>query len=201
MNYIFIKRLGDLLISIFVISFFFVPLIILLILSIIFDKHFPLFTQNRSGINGKKIKIYKIKSMKLDKNGRLFITKIGKIIRITKLDELPQFYNILKNDMSLIGPRPLYLDFNNYYQKKHINRLKVKPGLTGLAQVNVRDSTDWKSKFDYDCYYVTNISLLLDLRIFIQTLKLLFKTIFLKKERRFESIDYKKNFMENYANK
>ena len=201
MNYIFFKRLTDLLISLFVIIVFFIPLIIILILSVIIDNQFPLFAQYRSGKNGKKIKIYKIKSMKLDNNGRLYVTKIGKIIRITKLDELPQFYNIFINDMSLIGPRPLYLEFNDYYKKKHINRLNVKPGLTGLAQINVRDSTNWQSKFDYDCYYVSNISLLLDLNIFFQTLKLLFNTIFLKKERRIEIIDYKKNFMNNYANK
>ena len=180
---------------------FIIPLIIILVLTIIFDNQFPLFAQSRSGKNGKKIKIYKIKSMKIGANGKLFVTKIGKIIRITKLDELPQFYNIIRNDMSLIGPRPLYLDFNDYYKIKHVKRLNVKPGLTGLAQINVRDSTDWQSKFDYDCYYVSNISLLLDLKIFFKTLKLLFNTIFLKKDRRIEIIDYKKNFMNNYANK
>ena len=180
---------------------FIIPLIIVLVLTIIFDNQFPLFAQSRSGKNGQKIKIYKIKSMKIGANGKLFVTKIGKIIRITKLDELPQFYNIIRNDMSLIGPRPLYLDFNDYYKIKHVNRLNVKPGLTGLAQINVRDSTDWQSKFDYDCYYVSNISLLLDLKIFFKTLKLLFNTIFLKKDRRIEIIDYKKNFMNNYANK
>ena len=201
MNYFFFKRLIDLIISILVMFIFIIPLIIILLLTIIFDNQFPLFAQSRSGKNGQKIKIYKIKSMKIDANGKLFVTKIGKIIRITKLDELPQFYNIIRNDMSLIGPRPLYLDFNDYYKIKHINRLNVKPGLTGLAQINVRDSTDWQSKFDYDCYYVSNISLLLDLKIFFKTLKLLFNTIFLKKDRRIEIIDYKKNFMNNYANK
>ena len=134
MNYFFFKRLIDLIISILVMFIFIIPLIIILVLTIIFDNQFPLFAQSRSGKNGQKIKIYKIKSMKIDANGKLFVTKIGKIIRITKLDELPQFYNIIRNDMSLIGPRPLYLDFNDYYKIKHIKQKRKTFRWAGLRE-------------------------------------------------------------------
>lgn len=202
MKYLVIKRLIDLILSTIIIIIFFLPLLLILILSFIIDRHYPIFVQTRSGINGKKIQIYKIKSMKFDEyKNELFITKIGKLIRLTKLDEIPQFLNILFNDMSLIGPRPLYIEFNNFYKDNHKNRLNVKPGLTGLAQIKVRDSTDWSQKFDNDSFYVENMNLKLDTYIIIQTIKLLFNSVFFNKHRRIEILDYKKNFMDNYANK
>ena len=202
MKYLLIKRVVDLFFSTLVIFIFLLPILLVLFFSIIIDRHFPIFIQTRSGKNGKKIKIYKIKSMKYDDSKkRLFITKIGKFVRLTKLDEIPQFINVFFNDMSLIGPRPLYLEFNNYYKINHKVRLNVKPGLTGLAQIKIRDNTDWHKKFDNDVTYVKNMSFMLDIYILNQTVKLLFKTIFFKKDRRIEILDYKKNFMENYAKK
>ena len=102
-------------------------------------------------------------------NGKKNPTKLGKILRLTKIDELPQLLNILKNEMSLIGPRPLYLDFNSHYTRKHKLRIHIKPGLTGLAQIKVRDSTDWLKKFNFDCIYVKKANINLDLYILFKT--------------------------------
>ena len=141
-----------------------------------------------------------IETSKFNKKNK--ITSLGKYLRKFSIDELPQIISILKGDMSIVGPRPALFNQKELIKKRtKLGINKLVPGLTGLAQINVRDSTDWQSKFDYDCYYVSNISLLLDLKIFFKTLKLLFNTIFLKKDRRIEIIDYKKNFMNNYANK
>ena len=107
-------------------------------------------------------------------NGKKKPTKLGKILRLTKIDELPQLLNILKNDMSLIGPRPLYLDFNSYYSRKHKLRIYIKPGLTGLAQIKVRDSTDWFKKFNFDYIYVKKANINLDLYILFKTFVIVF---------------------------
>ena len=101
--------------------------------------------------------------------------------------------------MSLIGPRPLYIDFNQHLKKNHSLRLSVKPGLTGLAQIKVNDSTDWKRKFNFDAIYTKKASFSLDIYIIIKTLIIIFNSIFLKNKRAIESIDYKKNFFDNYC--
>jgi len=171
------------------------------LLVLIFDMHFPIFVQERAGINGKKIVIYKIKSMKYFYNNQLKVTLIGAVLRLTKIDELPQIFNIIKGDMNFIGPRPLFTDFNKFYKGEHKLRLSIKPGLTGLAQVELQDSADWKSKFDLDVYYYKNQSIILDLKIIYLTLIKLFRVLFLKKDKPIESLDYKKDFFENYVNK
>ena len=127
----------------------------------------PFFFQVRSGIKGKKINIIKFQTMKFI-NGKKIPTKLGKILRLTKIDELPQLLNILKNDMSLIGPRPLYLDFNSYYSRKHKLRIYIKPGLTGLAQIKVRD-VQLVQKFNFDYIYVKKANINLDLYILFKT--------------------------------
>ena len=127
------------------------------------------------------------------------ITFIGSIMRVTKIDELPQLINIIKNDMSIIGPRPLYLDFNKFYKKHHRSRLSIKPGLTGLAQIKVRDSTDWSKKFNFDTIYVKKANYNLDLYILFKTFSIFFNSIFKKNHRAIESIDYKRSFFENYC--
>ena len=157
----------------------------------------PFFFQERSGIKGKKINIIKFQTMKLI-NGKKKPTKLGKILRLTKIDELPQLLNILNNDMSLIGPRPLYLDFNSHYSRKHKLRIYIKPGLTGLAQIKIRDSTDWFKKFNFDCIYVKKANINLDLYILLKTLIIVISSIFKKNYRAKESIDYKSSFYENY---
>ena len=170
------------------------------LLVLIFDKHFPIFVQERAGIEGKKIVIYKIKSMKYFHNNQLKVTLIGAILRLTKIDELPQIFNIIKGDMNFIGPRPLYTDFNKFYKGEHKLRLSIKPGLTGLAQVELQDSADWNSKFDLDVYYYKNQSIILDFKILYLTMIKLFRILFLKKDKPIESLDYKKDFFEKYVN-
>ena len=192
------KRLFDIFFSLI---FFIITLPILFISSfliLIIDMQNPFFIQERSGIYGKSIKILKLQTMKYVNNKKK-ITKLGKLLRFSKIDELPQLLSVIKNDMSLIGPRPLYIDFNQHLKKNHSLRLSVKPGLTGLAQIKVNDSTDWKRKFNFDAIYTKKASFSLDIYIIIKTLIIIFNSIFLKNKRAIESIDYKKNFFDNYC--
>lgn len=136
------------------------------------------FLQERPGKNGKIFKVIKFKSMtdERDADGNLLpdsqrLTKIGRFVRSTSIDELPQLINVLKGDMALIGPRPLLVDFLPLYSKKHARRHEVRPGITGWAQVNGRNTCKYSKKFDYDVWYVDNISLILDLKIIIMTIK------------------------------
>ncbi len=135
------------------------------------------FFQTRPGKNEKLFKIVKFKTMndKKDKNGQLLpdenrITFMGKILRKTSLDELPQLINVLKGDMSLIGPRPLLVEYLPLYNNEQKKRQNVKPGITGWAQINGRNLISWKQKFDYDVWYVNNISFKLDVKIFFRTI-------------------------------
>lgn len=172
------------------------------LLVLIIDRNYPIYSQERSGINGISIKIYKITSMKKKKNSKeKYVTLLGKFLRISKLDELPQLYNILRGDMSFIGPRPLYTEFNKFFKGDHKLRLNIKPGLTGLAQVKVLDSTDWNTKFDYDVYYIKNKSIKLDTFILILTLKNILQSLINRNKRSTESLDYMDNFFKNYVNK
>ncbi|HII4433460.1 sugar transferase [Clostridium perfringens] len=135
-----------------------------------------LFTQNRVGKNNKIFKMMKFRTMKdgVDKYGNLLpdserLTNFGKILRSTSLDELPELINILKGDMSLIGPRPLLVEYLPLYSKEQKRRHDVLPGLTGWAQINGRNAISWGEKFKLDIYYVNNWSLGLDLKIFFLT--------------------------------
>ena len=197
MFYFFFKRLFDIALSLTLIILFSPIIILTIFLIMIFDMQNPFFFQERSGINGKKINIIKFQTMKLI-NGKKNPTKLGKILRLTKIDELPQLLNILKNEMSLIGPRPLYLDFNSHYSPKHKLRIYIKPGLTGLAQVKVRDSTDWLKKFNFDYIYVKKANINLDLYILFKTFVIVFSSLLKKNYRAIESIDYKSSFYEKY---
>ena len=136
------------------------------------------FYQERPGLKGKIFKIIKFKSMtdERDDDGNMLppeqrITKIGSLIRKTSLDELPQLFNVLKGDMSLIGPRPLMPHYLQLYSKEQMRRHDVRPGITGWAQVNGRNSITWTKKFELDVWYVDHVSFLLDLRIFWLTIK------------------------------
>jgi undecaprenyl phosphate N,N'-diacetylbacillosamine 1-phosphate transferase len=130
------------------------------------------FFQQRPGSRQKAFRIIKLKTMTdaRDTNGNLLpdnqrITKAGKIIRRLSIDELPQLLNVLKGDMSLIGPRPLLFKYIPLYSEEQLRRHNVRPGITGWAQVNGRNSISWKQKFDFDIYYVDHLSLLLDIKI------------------------------------
>ncbi|MBF4486005.1 MULTISPECIES: sugar transferase [unclassified Flavobacterium] len=154
------------------------PLLILVTICLFIVNHGkPFFIQRRPGKNGKIFKIVKFKTMtdKKDVNGKLLsdadrLTKFGSFVRKTSLDEIPQLINVLIGDMSLIGPRPLLPEYLRLYDDFQKRRHNVKPGITGWAQVNGRNAISWNQKFEYDVWYVDNISFILDLKIFIKTI-------------------------------
>lgn len=136
------------------------------------------FFQERPGKDGKIFRVIKFKSMtdEKDKDGNLLpdkdrITTVGKIVRKTSLDELPQLINVLKGDMALIGPRPLLVEYLPYYTEREQLRHTVRPGITGWAQVNGRNNIEWDKKLALDVYYVEHLTFLMDCRIIVQTIK------------------------------
>lgn len=156
----------------------FSPLFILVFILLIFNNNGkPFFFQKRPGKNEKIFKVIKFKTMtdKKDVNGNLLpdakrLTPVGKFVRKTSLDELPQLINVLKGDMSLVGPRPLLPEYLPLYSDIQKKRHNVKPGITGWAQVNGRNAITWNKKFELDVWYVNNISLMLDLKIILKTI-------------------------------
>ena len=143
----------------------------------------PLFTQTRPGKHGKLFTIYKLKTMRdtRDDSGDLLpdnlrMTPLGKIIRKLSLDELPQLWNILKGEMSFVGPRPLLPEYLPLYSEEQQKRHLAKPGITGWAQVNGRNAISWKQKFEYDLWYIQHQSFILDIKILGMTLTKVFKT-------------------------
>ncbi len=175
---LFFKRFFDIIVAgfgLFILS----PIFIIITISLFFANNGkPFFFQNRPGKQGKLFKIIKFKTMndKKDELGNFLsdgerITKIGKFIRENSLDEIPQLLNVIKGDMSMVGPRPLlpqYLPLYNDVQKR---RHEVKPGITGWAQVNGRNAIGWEQKFEYDVWYLDNISCRIDIKIVISTLE------------------------------
>ena len=155
------------------------PLIILVIIGLFISNNGrPFFIQKRPGKNEKIFSIIKFKTMndKKDNEGNLLsdaqrLTKIGSFVRKTSIDEIPQLINVLKGEMSLIGPRPLLPEYLPLYNEMEKKRHEVKPGITGWAQVNGRNDISWQQKFEYDCWYVDKISFLLDIKIVIMTIK------------------------------
>lgn len=155
------------------------PLIILVIIGLFISNNGrPFFIQKRPGKNEKIFSIIKFKTMndKKDNEGNLLsdaqrLTKIGSFVRKTSIDEIPQLINVLKGEMSLIGPRPLLPEYLPLYNEMEKKRHEVKPGITGWAQVNGRNAISWQQKFEYDCWYVDKISFLLDIKIVIMTIK------------------------------
>ena len=163
----------------------------------------PFFFQLRPGKDGKIFKIIKFKTMtdKKDENGNLLpdadrLTKIGSFVRKTSLDEIPQLLNVIKGDMALVGPRPLlpqYLELYNDFQRR---RNEVKPGITGWAQVNGRNSISWEKKFEYDVWYVDNVSFLLDFKILIMTVLKVVKSEGINEQGQATSNEFKGNNIE-----
>ncbi|AKT46663.1 MAG: sugar transferase [[Eubacterium] sulci] len=172
-----IKRFMDFLIAALSIIIFSPLLIILAILVRVKLGGPVIFKQERPGLNGKVFKLYKFRTMTdaKDENGNLLddeyrLTSFGKKLRSTSLDELPELYNILKGDMSIVGPRPLLVKYLPLYNDEQKRRHDVRPGLTGLAQVSGRNAITWTEKFNKDIEYVDNVSLGLDISIFFKTI-------------------------------
>tara|TARA_R110002126_G_scaffold177475_3_gene326423 strand:+ start:19140 stop:19763 length:624 start_codon:yes stop_codon:yes gene_type:complete len=181
--YIYLKRLFDIVLSLFgLLVLSPILLVVALILALDF-KDTPFFTQSRPGKNEKIFKVFKFKTMnnKKDENGALLsdterLTPLGIFIRKTSIDELPQLFNVLIGDMSLIGPRPLLVKYLPYYKPEERIRFSVRPGITGLAQVTGRNYMSWDEKFRKDIYYVKNLSFKQDVQIFYKTLIKVFQT-------------------------
>ncbi|WP_020395541.1 sugar transferase [Thiolinea disciformis] len=158
------------------------PIILTLILLIHLKLGSPVFfTQNRPGLNGKPFKMVKFRTMtdKKDENGNLLpdavrLTKFGRLLRATSLDELPELWNVLKGEMSLVGPRPLLMEYLLYYSSEQARRHEVRPGITGWAQINGRNTISWEDKFKLDVWYVDNQSFWIDLKILFLTIKKVF---------------------------
>lgn len=179
----YIKRLFDIIFSLVLIALLF-PLIILIVILIWIFIGFPIFRQKRAGLNEKIFILYKFKSL-YDCNKNFSEekrqNKLGNFLRKTGLDELPQLFNVLKNDMSLVGPRPLLIEYLNKYTVYEKKRHLVKPGITGLAQINPEPSgiKSWNKSISLDIFYVNNVSIFLDIQILFKTIVLI---LFKKKQ-------------------
>lgn len=183
----FVKRIIDIIVALFALPFFL--LILLAIAPIIYlEDRGPIFyNSDRLGKNGKIYKMYKFRSMKVNvpdlrnEDGSTFnsendqrLTKVGKFIRKTSLDEIPQILNVLKNDMSLIGPRPDLPEHIIYYEGEEKRKLEVLPGITGYSQAYFRNSIEWKDRLKNDIFYVDNLTFFFDIKIFFMTIKCIF---------------------------
>jgi lipopolysaccharide/colanic/teichoic acid biosynthesis glycosyltransferase len=175
---LFIKYFLDLLLAVLGLIIISPLFLFITFLLFIVNKGNVFFYQERPGKNARIFKLVKFKTMNdnVDIHGVILsdshrLTKIGKIIRSTSLDELPQLLNVIKGDMSLIGPRPLLVKYLPLYNKKQSRRHEVRPGISGWAQVNGRNTITWPEKFEYDIYYVDNISFTLDFKILFLTIK------------------------------
>lgn len=176
------KRFLDIIISLFAIIIL-SPLLLVLYMMVRAKLGSPaIFTQERPGKDEKIFKMYKFRTMtnERDGNGNLLsddqrLTSFGRKLRSTSLDELPELFNILKGDMSIIGPRPLLVEYLSLYNEEQKQRHNVRPGLTGYAQVNGRNLIDWDERFKKDIYYIRNISFKTDLKVIFDTIKVVLK--------------------------
>lgn len=179
---LFVKLMTDFIISLLLLIVL-SPIIVITVIGLFIANHGkPFFFQTRPGINEKTFSIIKFKTMNDKKNseGDLLpdaqrLTKIGSFVRKTSLDELPQLINVLKGDMSIIGPRPLLPEYLPLYNEIQRRRHEVKPGITGWAQVNGRNAISWSQKFEFDVWYVDNVSFVIDCKIVFLTIKKVFK--------------------------
>lgn len=177
--YKYIKRAMDFLVAVILLTVL-SPLMLLATTLIAVNRDGPiLFKQKRPGKDGKIFTVYKFRTMStalIDRNGKELsdferMTRIGKILRKTSIDELPQLFNIIKGDMSFIGPRPLLTEYLGLYSPEQMRRHEVLPGISGWAQVNGRNTLTWEQKFAYDIYYVDHYSFLMDMKIFFKTIE------------------------------
>jgi len=176
--YLLFKRLMDILVASIVLIVFSPIILLSLLIQWIEIGSSPVFIQTRPGKNEVLFNIIKLKTMneKRDLEGNLLpdkdrITRFGRFFRSASIDELPQLINVLKGDMSFVGPRPLLMEYLNYYNEEQRKRHNVRPGITGLAQVNGRNAISWQEKFDYDIKYAKDLSFSLDFIILLKTVK------------------------------
>lgn len=175
----YIKRILDFILSLIALVIL-SPIILVIAILVRIKLGSPvIFKQKRPGLNEKIFTLYKFRTMTdaKDENGNLLpdnirLTKFGKILRSTSLDELPELFNILKGDMSIVGPRPLLVKYLPLYNKSQKHRHDVRPGFTGWAQCNGRNALSWKEKFDLDIYYVNHVSFFIDVKILFKTIKI-----------------------------
>lgn len=180
--YLIVKRIMDIIISILGLIILSPVLLIISILICIKLGQPVIFGQERPGKGGKIFKLYKFRTMtnENDEDGNLLpdekrLTKFGKMLRATSLDELPELINIIKGDMSIIGPRPLLVKYLPLYNEEQSKRHNVRPGLSGLAQINGRNAITWEEKFKYDVEYVEKMTFWLDIKIFFMTIRKVLK--------------------------
>lgn len=194
-----IKRSADVMMSILLLFIFSIPMGILYVVLAFHFKENPVFKSVRAKYQGNGFVMYKFRTMRsaLDSNNEPRpdserVTELGQLIRRWSLDELPQLLNVLKGDMSLIGPRPLPLEYNELYTIEERKRLEMKPGMTGWAQVNGRNNVNWKAKFQLDVMYVTKYSLLFDLKISLLTIMVVLKKEGISQDGHVSAERYKK---------
>jgi undecaprenyl phosphate N,N'-diacetylbacillosamine 1-phosphate transferase len=167
------KRLFDLLLLVFIVPILSPFLAVLFLILVISNKGRIFYTQERVGLNGRIFRIFKFRTMQEvgDSNDREpEMTSVGKYLRMYSLNELPQLLNILKGELSFVGPRPLLPEYLGYYTQEEMKRHLVRPGITGLAQINGRNETTWEERFEFDLKYVKKISFILDLKILVLTI-------------------------------
>lgn len=179
----FLKRSLDLLVSLVAFALLSPVFLITALFLGIANRGTPFFVQPRPGKHGRIFHVFKFKTMndRKDKDGNLLpdddrLTPMGSFIRKTSLDEIPQLLNVIIGDMSLVGPRPLLVEYLQYYNDHQRRRHDVRPGITGWAQVNGRNAISWEQKFNYDVWYVDNLSLGLDMKILFMTVQKVFKS-------------------------
>lgn len=178
----YIKRILDFLLSFIALTLLSPIFLLLMLLGTIFMRGNPFFCQRRPGKDGKVFSIIKFRTMsdKTDAEGKLLPdrerqTAYGRLLRKTSLDELAEMINILKGDMSIVGPRPLLEEYLPYYNEREMHRHDVRPGLTGLAQISGRNAISWEKRFDCDVWYVEHLSFSLDIKIFFRTIALVLR--------------------------
>lgn len=208
----YIKRILDILISLVCMPFFVILFIFVAPVIYLNDKGSVFYNANRLGKNGKIFKMYKFRSMKnkcediRNSDGSTYngeedprVTRIGKILRKTSIDELPQILNVLKGDMSFIGPRPDLPEHINQYEGNENRKLEIRPGITGYSQAYYRNSIPWKERIENDIYYIDNITFVLDLKIILKTISTVFqhKGVYIKKSQ--EDIKLKEEEENEYA--
>lgn len=194
------RRVFDISVSLMLLLFC-IPLLLAILVAVYLDLRRPVFfNQQRPGYKGQPITVYKFRTMhELEADGLLGIgdaermTRVGRFLRSTSLDELPQLLNVLKGDMSLVGPRPLLMDYLPLYNERQMRRHDVKPGITGWAQVNGRNNLSWQEKFELDIWYVENHSFWLDLKILCLTVRKVFKREGISSQEHVTSVRFEGN--------